>query len=116
MAGGDARQVVLSAARTTNGNSSILPLSDKGELLHVLFSVTAASGTSPTLTPSLQWSPDGAILVPADPADAMTALTTTPGAVKTFNVRASSFQINWTIGGTTPSFTFAVWVYVTGAP
>lgn len=118
MAGGAPVLVVASAARTANGNSGILLLPERGELLHILIAVSAVSGTTPSMTPSLSWSDDGtaATLVPADPTDAMTALTATPGALKTFQVRGQWYQINWTITGTTPSFTFAAYAYVTGAP
>lgn len=114
MAGLGVIQILPIANRTANGNSGFLTLQDKGELLHLLVPVTAV-GATPSLTPSLLWSHDGATgPINADPADVMTAITATPGAVKTFQVRAPFFQVNFlcTVGGVT----FGLFYYVTGAP
>lgn len=114
MAGGDVRQILAISNRTANGNSGIVQLGEKGELLHLLVPVTAVGG-APSLTPSLLWSHDGVTgPINADPADTMTAITATPGAVKTFQVRAPWVQVNFlcSAGGVT----FGLFYYVTGAP
>ena len=100
--------VVASAARTTTGTSATI---DAPEGLDLVLSanVTAASGTTPTLDLSVEWSSDGGTTwYVADPADTITQFTAAGARVKRFTVKGSEYRIRWTIGGTTPSFTFAV--------
>lgn len=104
--------VVPSAARTTNG-SAALAVDDIGDTVSLLVSVTAASGTTPTLDISVEWSPDGTIWAVADTPDAFTQITTTKAVVKSFSDKAKFFRVVWAIGGTTPSFTFQVLAYET---
>jgi hypothetical protein len=107
-------QILPVANRTANGNSGLIQVPDRGELFHLLVPVSAV-GATPSLTPSLLWSPDGVLgPINADPADLMTAITATPGAVKTFQVRAPWFQVNYlcSAGGVT----FGLFYYITGAP
>jgi hypothetical protein len=77
----------------------------------VLLNVSAASGTTPSLVLSVEWSFDGATFVAADPADALAALAAAGGAVKLVKVKAPQMRVRWTITGTTPSFTFSVDTY-----
>jgi hypothetical protein len=114
MAYEDALLVVSSAAKTTTGQTGALAAA-KGQLLHVLADVTAASGTTPSLTLSVEWSMDaGTTWAQVDAtADAFAAVTATGTKVKTFNVRAPYYRLVWTITGTTPSFTFSARSYVT---
>lgn len=109
MAGLATSQPVTSAARSTTGNSGsvVIGRMDIGKLA-LLVNVTAASGTTPTLDLSVQWSADGTTFFAAQPADAFTQITTTGGAAKVFDVKAAFYRLLWTIGGTTPSFTFTV--------
>jgi hypothetical protein len=97
----------LATARTTTTTSSafgIRPERDSTMFLHVY--VTAVSGTSPSLTVSLEWSHDGVNFAPADgTADAMTAITAVGGLVKGFTIKAPYFRIKETVSGTTPSLT-----------
>lgn len=87
--------------------------------------VTAASGTTPTLVWKIQWSPDGGTTwVDLDASNLSTAsITTTGTAVLTVypglttaansvanNILPRHWRSAWTIGGTTPSFTFASYV------
>jgi hypothetical protein len=51
------RVVVSAAARTASGNSGLLAIQDdQAQSLALLLSVTAASGTGPTLDVSVEWS------------------------------------------------------------
>ena len=93
------------AAETTSGNSE--PFAVRGSKVAIAVDVTAASGTTPTLDFEVEWSPDGTNWVSADTtADTMAQITTAAGAAKAFDAKAPFARLKWTIGGTTPSFTF----------
>lgn len=100
---------VPSAARTTTGNSgtSTALLPANVETVAILVNVTAASGTTPSMTLAVQWSNDGIAWAAADPPDTFTAMTAAGVVVKNFTVRAALLRLAWTITGTTPSFTFS---------
>lgn len=96
--------LAASAARTTSGTGASVDLgSATTALVEVL--VTAASGTSPTLVVALQTSSDGVLWQALRAANLVSTTGRTqlraPGALR--YVRAV-----WTIGGTSPSFTFSV--------
>jgi hypothetical protein len=98
--------VATSAARTANGSGNAID-SDRGLNLAVQVTVSAASGTTPTLDLAVEWSQDaGTTWAPADTPDTFTQITTTKNVVKSFVVKGNSYRLVWTIGGTTPSFTF----------
>jgi hypothetical protein len=105
--------VVASAARTTTGQSSavtpggVAP-SGPSDTVALAVDVTAASGTTPSMTVSVEWSFDGTAFFVSDVADAFVAITTTKKTVKLFDVKAPMYRVVWTITGTTPSFTFSV--------
>ena len=103
-------QFLASAARTTSGNSETFDAAEKRELI-VTVNVTAASGSSPTLAVQAQHSPDGVIW--DNLGTAFTTVTAAPATLtKTFGTAANPFhryvRASYTIGGTTPSFTFSV--------
>lgn len=100
-----AQELVASAARTATGNSG--PRAAKGFKLGVVIHVTAVSGSTPSLTPTIEWSHDGTNFGAAQPADSMTAITTAGTHAKQFDVKGRFFRLVWTISGTTPSFTFS---------
>lgn len=107
--------VQVSAAQVATGQSGILssnlisPNASDQNVLNVTANVTAVSGTTPSMTLSMQWSDDsGTTWFNADPADAFTAITATGQVVKQFTIKAPAFRVKWTITGTTPSFTFAL--------
>lgn len=105
--------VVPSAARTTNGNSgSITPTGD-GETLCFNVRVTAASGTTPSLALSVEWSNDATNFAVPETADTFTAITAAIERVKTFERKAKFYRLVWAITGTTPSFTFQIYEYMT---
>lgn len=114
MAFSDASPFLASAARTTNGNSGSVAC-EKGLQLNLLVEVTASSGTTPNLALTVEWSMDGTNFAVVDTtADGFAAITTSPTRVlKQFPVRAPFYRLVWTLTGTTPSFTFNAWRYVT---
>lgn len=96
-----------SAARTTSGSSIVPGMS--GQFVDLAVVVTAASGTTPSLAVSVEWSQDGVNFGPADAAaDTFAAITTAATRAKRINVLGDYMRIVWTITGTTPSFTFSV--------
>lgn len=101
--------VVTSAARTATGNSGSLDAPIES-ILVLAVAVSAASGTTPSMTLSVEWSMDGGTTFHAvdTAADAFAAITTTTNVVKSFTTKGSNYRIVWTISGTTPSFTFTV--------
>lgn len=109
----DAQQQVASAARTAGGNSPALDPGEQGETIHLLVAVTAVAGTSPSLTLSVEWSYDGTVWFTPEAADAFAAIATAANRVKSFERKAPLYRVVWAITGTTPSFTFSVYEYVT---
>src|SRR5262245_10863201 len=108
--------LVASAARTASGNAGPFAPAEAGQNLAVVVDTTAVSGTSPSMTPSVEWSQDGgATWAQADVADAFNAITAVGTKARVFAVKGQNFRIVWVITGTTPSFTFSVRGYVTGA-
>jgi hypothetical protein len=100
-----AGQQVASAARTATANGTAFDTSDVDEITGTV-TVTAASGTNPTLDVILQTTADGTNYYTAG---SFTQLTTTGTEAKVFTGLGSSSRWRWTIGGTdTPSFTFSV--------
>jgi len=107
--------VVASAARTATGQSAALQCGG-APVLNLLVNTTAASGTTPNMVLSVEWSPDGGTTwCTSDAADAFTAITTTTNLAKQFKAKSNTYRIVWTLTGTTPSFTFSVREYTTGA-
>lgn len=105
----------LKAARTTTGTGSVLTMTGPtaSQNVYVALHCFAASGTTPSLTVSVK----SATLVgfgSPTTRGTFTALTTTgsqllviPGAITD-----GFWRIDWTITGTTPSFTFAATIGV----
>lgn len=101
------REVVASAARTVTGTSAAITIAGFASRLNLFANVTAASGTTPTLDLTVEWSHDGGTTwFTGDPADAFTQLTTAAARVKQVNLKAPTYRLRWTIAGGTPSFTF----------
>lgn len=114
MAFSDPRTVVASAARTASGDSGSVGVFDAGQNVSLLVDVTAVSGTSPTLDLSVEWShDDGTTWAAGETADTFAQITATKTTVKSFTVKAPHYRIVWTVGGTTPSFTFSVSQFTT---
>ena len=101
---GSAVTLVSSGTRTTSGSSGSLPI-ESIHTLRLVSSVTAASGTTPSLTVTLEHSGDGTTWVAHS---SFAAQTGTGSARKVFSGFDRYVRITWAITGTTPSFTFSV--------
>jgi hypothetical protein len=102
-------QPFASAARTASANSSAQDVGNADTLVLYL-SVTAGTGTSPTLDVKMQDSPDGGTTWFDIAGTAVTQVTGSSSSQVTSATRkfAKKLRCLVTIGGTTPSFTFAV--------
>ena len=107
--------VQASAAKTATGQTGGLnsylanPSESRNAVINLMATVTAVSGTTPTLDLSVQWSNDGGTTwAGADTADSFAQITATKNTVKQFAVKGAMFRVVYTIGGTTPSFTFSL--------
>lgn len=110
----DSIAVLASAARTTSSTGSAVELPGQARKFSFQIVCSARSGTNPTLDAKIQHSIDGGTtwfdLV------TFTQLTATGQELKSYaEVEASSAQVvgklvraSWTVGGTNPSFTFAI--------
>lgn len=110
---GLSRQIVASGQRTAAGDSGAIDLArHAGRKLSLFVDVTAVGAdTDETLDLSVEWSHDGTTFGPAETADAFSQLTQPGGVqavVKQFDVKAPQYRVVWTLGGTTPSFTFSI--------
>lgn len=113
--------ILASLARTVTGNSLDFTNDDAGSIGAGTFciDITAASGTTPTLVVTIQGQDPTSgkyytLLASAVlNAAGTTILRVGPGLPVTANVSANDiipkvFRVLFTIGGTTPSFTFTV--------
>jgi hypothetical protein len=99
--------VLLSAARTANGDTYATPLAvDYGSVITFFLDVTAVSGTTPTLDLYIDiQDPVSGKWVNQDKFPQVTATGTYALSVY---VRSNRYAVRWVLGGTTPSFTFSV--------
>jgi hypothetical protein len=112
--------IEASAARTATANgTTITNASGRGAMFYI--NVSAASGTTPTLVVQLQvqdpvslgWIDVTPAVTPTITGVGLTMLTVCPGISEAANSRVAqglprAFRFRWTIGGTTPSFTFSI--------
>lgn len=100
-------QLVAAQTITAAGNSAALSIADHvmGTSLLAQVNVTAASGTTPSLTVNVQQSPDGVTWVTTDTFAAVTAAGVSNLRAE---VRGRWARLAWTVSGTTPSFTTTV--------
>lgn len=106
---GTLHALVPAAARTASGVSALLEGMATADTLRVQLNVTAAVGTTPTLDVVLEDSLDGTNWNVIGTFAQRTAV-----GREVLNVTApftGTVRARWTVGGTTPSFTFAVDVY-----
>ena len=98
--------VVNSAARTATFNSDILDLGPNRGTLEALLTITAASGTLPTLDFIIQHSndPDG----PFTALQAFTQATAAGSERLLFGPAFRYLRMRSVIGGTLPSFTYSL--------
>ena len=115
---GNINQVVdASAARTASvAGTTVTNYNAKALLIH--FKVSALSGTTPVITPKLQWSPDGGTTWLDVPGGSMPAISTVsdtvmqvgPEVIAVANAAVNfplprTLRMYYTISGTTPSIT-----------
>jgi hypothetical protein len=100
--------VVPSAARGTTGQTGTLGGWGATDRLLLQINVTAMSGTTPTLLLTLEDTLDGANWRPALATSASINATGSYWVTVTGINFADRIRFKWTIGGSTPSFTFAV--------
>ena len=104
--------ILPSATRTASGNQATpLDVSQMRELA-VFLVVEAASGTTPSLTVTVQDSPDGNHW--AD-AYSFPAVTSAPAVLRAgwqdFKLSVGRFlRVSWQVSGSSPSFTFSAHV------
>lgn len=96
---------VASAARTATGTSTAFDVED-AESLEATLTVTAASGTTPTLDVTLETSIDGGTTY--DTVGAFDQKAAAGSDKHVFGPLGDKCRWKWTIAGTTPSFTFSV--------
>lgn len=114
---GAQRNLLTSAARTTTGTSTAVGGFAPFSKLGAQIVVTAASGTTPTLDAKIQHSIDGGTTW----FDLITFTQKTAAATEfkayaevlgtTGQIWGDMLRVSYTIGGTTPSFTFSVDVF-----
>ncbi len=100
---GDA--VTLAAGTRTAGGAGPAEVVGLRHTARLTLAVTAASGTTPTMTVTVEHSADGTTWVAHTAFPAVTGVATHRRVLSGLDrfVRAA-----WTVGGTTPSFTFTV--------
>lgn len=106
---------IASAARTTTGNGPGFSTYGPITGMVVVITVSAASGTTPTLDIDLEDSVDGGSTWNKVADTNASNITTTGTTVARINLVATPctelLRFKWTIGGTTPSFTFKIDTY-----
>lgn len=101
-------RAIAEGARTETFNGGAVNVQHARDLLAIL-KVTAASGDTPSLTVKFQESLDGTTWIDI-PSAAFSAATGTTTARLEFASRAMFVRAVATITGTTPSFTFSVYL------
>lgn len=106
---GQRETLLASGARTASGNSG--PLHHYGGVsrLAVQLDVTAVAGVSPTLDVVLEDTVDGVNWNTVATFAQRTA--TGRETLRVTSFFTDTLRLRWTLGGTTPSFTFAVTAY-----
>lgn len=113
--------IAASAARTTSSDSGALQNANGAKGILITLDITAASGTTPTLDVTVQRYDATSAKYVDLPGAAFAQKTGTgtddlviyPGIGETANrsvsdVLGEDYKVVWTIGGTTPSFTFTL--------
>lgn len=101
---GESVELAPSAARTEAGNGVTID-SREQTTLRLLLDVTAVSGTSPTLTVTIEQSYDGTVW---RTHSSFAEVTSVSNERKTFGGIDRYVRASWTIGGSDPSVTFVV--------
>lgn len=101
---GETVVLVPSGTRTTAGSGGTVA-TGSADTVRLTLAVTAASGTTPSTTVSVQHSSDGTTWTTVGSFTAATGVTSER---KTFGALDRYVRASWTMTGTTPSFTFSV--------
>ena len=106
--------LLVNSVVTANTTSPVLTLTNLTPTVLAYLNVSAASGTSPTLTVTLQDSPDGVnwYPVPSGAFTAVTAVGLSRLVVPAGTAVGSYLRAALTVGGTTPSFTTSLTVQI----
>ena len=110
--GGDSGVILLpvtTATATADGSGhdrGAANTSSGGNVCHL--HVTAASGTTPTLDVTVEMDTNSGFSTPTTLATFTQATTTTSERIENTTSTERYVRVSYTIGGTTPSFTFAV--------
>jgi hypothetical protein len=104
---------VTTGAKTATGNSGAAIPCEDYEFVNVFLNVTAVSGTTPSMTVSVEWSFDGTNFAAAEGVTGFAAITAAKKTAMQFRVVAPYFRLAWTISGTTPSLTTDAQAYLT---
>lgn len=94
-----------SAARTASGAGTAVDSGAANVVRGLTLAVTASSGTTPTLDARLETSHDNAAWVTVG---SFAQKTGAASETKLFSGLDRYVRVAWTVGGTTPSFTFSV--------
>lgn len=97
-----------SSARTVSSNSGNGQYVGDNRNAVIYLDVTAVSGSSPTLSVVIEDTIDG---VTYDAVDTFTTVTGVTRALKRITNFSRYMRISYTIGGSSPSFTFGVRAY-----
>lgn len=103
---GSTEEVVGSAERTSSSASAAMPGYGPAQTLRVQLNITAASGTVPTLDVVVEDTLDGTNWNTL--GSFAQKVTTSREVINITSAFADRLRVRWTLGGTTPSFTFAV--------
>lgn len=114
----DLGAIATLTAATANGNSADFT-NALGKGVKIVVDVTAMTGTSPTITVTIQGKDEGTgqyytlLASAAISATGVSELTVYPGITATSNVSASdhvpaTWRVSWTLGGTTPAITAVI--------
>ena len=98
--------VLASAAQTVTFTTAAI--SAETATVALLINVSAASGTTPTLDCTVEWSNDATTWAVSDVADSFVQITVAKVTSKAFASKGLFFRIRGTVAGTTPSFTTGI--------
>lgn len=97
--------ITLMSGTVTASGSGGVQSSSAYTVARLTLSVTAASGTSPSMTVTVETSADGTTWATAGSFAAKTAVSSER---KTFSGLDNFVRVSWAVSGTTPSFTASV--------
>ena len=103
--------LVASGVQTASGSSVAQSGYAQAKNLVIQLDVTAAAGTAPTLDVVVEDSVDGTNYATITGGVFAQKVTTGRETLRISVPFTDTLRVSWTIGGTTPSFTFGVSVY-----